>query len=583
MSDEKQENSIARQRAQVEPYAAKNGYQIVKEYVDEGIPGDEERKRKAFMQMLAEAQQRQFQVILCDDKDRFARLDSINYGYYVKPLRDLGIKLVTVAQGVIKWDSFSARITDAVLQEAKKLESQATSRRVISRMLMMARQGKWLGGPVPYGYRLLPDPVLGKKLVPGDPAHVRVVQLIFRLYGDKGFSLDMIGAELYARAILNPRGGVQWHKNTLRKILRNRKYVGDQTWNMGHAGKYSEVTGGDIRTSDSRLARRTCNEPEDWIVVPDTHEPLVERELFERVQARLVDNRQNTSPAPKDRPYLLSGLLVCGACGWRMIGDTQSGKRYYKCGQYHNVGSRSCGCNLIAEERLVRCILQRIEATLLNPTNVARLRAEVQQKADHYEQARPVLAADLEAKLAELQAKIDPALERMALIPPDLLPQYGAMVRGWNEEHERLQRELERTQKARPDTGPDIDATVQKVTESLYRLREAVLEGDPVLAREFLRRLITKVELFFDKVQGPKRYKNVFRRGVIYVDPPAVEYLPSSSSTTTAGRRGRRLRRWGRCGDDPAGRQSPPRRGSAARPPPRRAGRPGSSSGPRGD
>ena len=58
MSDDKQENSIERQKSQVIPYSVRHGYEIVREYVDEGIAGDEEKKRKAFMRMLADAQQR---------------------------------------------------------------------------------------------------------------------------------------------------------------------------------------------------------------------------------------------------------------------------------------------------------------------------------------------------------------------------------------------------------------------------------------------------------------------------------------------------------------------------------------------
>jgi DNA invertase Pin-like site-specific DNA recombinase len=139
-SDDRQENSISRQRSQVEPYAAKNGYIIVKTYSDEGIPGDEEKRRKGFMQMMADAQQGRFAVILCDDRDRLGRWDSITSGYYVYQLRSAGVRLETVAQGRIKWDDFASRIVDAVLAESKKLESQATSRRVITQMLQMARR-----------------------------------------------------------------------------------------------------------------------------------------------------------------------------------------------------------------------------------------------------------------------------------------------------------------------------------------------------------------------------------------------------------------------------------------------------------
>jgi site-specific DNA recombinase len=538
-SDDRQENSIARQRSQVEPYAAKNGYQIVKVYSDEGIPGDEEKKRKAFMQMLADAQQRQFQVILCDDKDRFARLDSINYGYYVKPLRDLGIKLVTVAQGDIKWDSFSARITDAVLQEAKKLESQATSRRVISQILAMARRGLWLGGPAPYGYVVKADPLLGKRLVPGDPRHVRAVQLIFRLFIEHGFTLRAVAAELYERGILNPKGGQRWNWTTVGRMLRNRKYVGDACWNVGHDGKYSEVVDGDICTSDGRIARRDRNDQDDWIVVADAHEPLIEREQFERAQIRLAGNRKRTAPQRNGGAFLLTGLLICAKCGWRMVGQTWKGERYYRCGLYHHAGKQGCTCNAIQEAKLVQCIVGKLQDTLLNPTNLAKLREEVERKAEQFEQARPVLAEDLEKQLAKLKAKLGPAVERLALIPPDLLPEYGAMVRGLKEERERLELELSRIQGAKPDRAPDLDATVGKLEETLYQLREAILKDDPVPAREFLRRIISKVELHFEEVPGAKGRKTTFQKGVIYMDTEGAGYasstiLPACAERSTA-------------------------------------------------
>src|SRR5262249_11968398 len=78
MSTVRQEASIDRQRSQVEPYAQKHGYTIVREYVDEGIAGDEIGKRKDFQRMLRDAQAGHFKAILCDDKDRFGRFDSID-------------------------------------------------------------------------------------------------------------------------------------------------------------------------------------------------------------------------------------------------------------------------------------------------------------------------------------------------------------------------------------------------------------------------------------------------------------------------------------------------------------------------
>jgi DNA invertase Pin-like site-specific DNA recombinase len=57
------------------------------------------KRRKAFQRLLADCERGKVRIILCDDKDRFGRFDSIDQGYYIKPLRDRGIKLVTVTYG----------------------------------------------------------------------------------------------------------------------------------------------------------------------------------------------------------------------------------------------------------------------------------------------------------------------------------------------------------------------------------------------------------------------------------------------------------------------------------------------------
>jgi DNA invertase Pin-like site-specific DNA recombinase len=160
MSTDRQEDSIERQKSQVEAYAARQGYQIIREYTDEGIAGDEEGKRKGFLRMIREAQKPgDFQVILCDDTDRFSRNDVIDKCYYIKLLRDAGVRLETCAQGKANWDTFTGRVLEALLAESKAMESRATSRRVMTQMVLMARQGIWPGGPIPYAYRLEELPV----------------------------------------------------------------------------------------------------------------------------------------------------------------------------------------------------------------------------------------------------------------------------------------------------------------------------------------------------------------------------------------------------------------------------------------
>jgi DNA invertase Pin-like site-specific DNA recombinase len=317
----KQEDSIERQRSQVVPYADKHGYAIVKEYVDEGISGSEETKRKAFMAMLKDAAKGQFKAILVDDADRFARFDSITYGYYVKPLRDAGVFLVTVAQGTIDWNSFAGRITSAALSESKNTEQAALSRRVLSQMLLLAKQGKHLGGKPLYGLRLVREavevPGKGVRLVPvryePDGLKAEAVKLIFRLY-DEGRTLAQIRVALHDRGIPSPGGKEWWGRHTILAKLTHPKYTGAMSWGHKASGKRYRQRNGEMHERTPGEKQNARNRTEDCVVVPDQHEPLVSQEMFARVQARLRGGRKVKGKEPgSGGQFTLSKILVLRA------------------------------------------------------------------------------------------------------------------------------------------------------------------------------------------------------------------------------------------------------------------------------
>jgi DNA invertase Pin-like site-specific DNA recombinase len=519
MSDDKQENSIERQRSQVEPYAARSGYRIVAEYIDEGIPGDEVDRREDFKRLLADAQCKRFSVILCDDKDRFGRFDSIDYGYYVKPLRDAKVRLETVAQGRIDWNSFAGRITDAVTQEAKKQEVQALSRRVLTEMLRLAKGGGYLGGPVPYGlavqYRQETREgkviSLAEKYILGDPAEVRVVKLIFRLYGEEGYSLRAVSRELKEQRVKDPSGKPVWNITTLRKVLKNRKYIGDRPWNQRHVGKYSEYKDGRVNNGDTKGDRQ--NPREDWVVAEGCHEAIVGRDLFEKVQLRLAENRKRTTPLAGGGDFLLTGIVLCGHCGHRLIGRTFAGKRYYQCGHYGHVGRHGCLGYTIAEEKLATAILAKLRRVMKDNKKV--LREEIARKAQTDAETAPARMADLEKKIAALSKKLDAGMERMALMPPELLAEFAAKVREWKEERDRLAKELAEVQN--PPQRADLEEVLKIAEKFMDRLDLAAAQSEPALFRSALRDLVEKVEVTFDEVkrEGKKYTKYVFREGAI--------------------------------------------------------------------
>jgi hypothetical protein len=470
------------------------------------------------MQLLKDASRgRDFSVILCDDKDRFGRFDSIDHGYYVKPLRDAGLRLETVAQGKIDWNTFAGRITDAALQEAKKTESLATSRRVMTRMLMKAKRGQWTGGFAPYGFDLADDPELGKRLVLGDPRKVRVIKLIFEWYAYRGHSMEDIRKELDARCVLDPHGRTTWNKCTIRAILRNRKYVGDMVWNTRHEGKYSDFAADQVKTSDRRIKRRNRNPEDDWVVVPQIHEAIVDRQTFEDAQARIIENRKRKTPLPRGGDFILSDLLICGHCGARMGACNNYGLKIYYCSTYARNGKGSCGYNRIREDKLVPCIVNKLLASALDKEAFDRLRTEMRQQLDTEAVEVPDQVKDLRQRIGQLDQNIAKGGYNITIAEPEDMMAISQNLKAMRLERIKLIGELDRLD--RDVKRVDAEETLRTVEEQLWQLRESLAAADPRLVRESLRQMVGKVEVWFTHKpsKAGKLTKSTFARGLIWV------------------------------------------------------------------
>jgi DNA invertase Pin-like site-specific DNA recombinase len=515
MSTDRQEASIDRQRSQVLPYAEKHGYSIVKEFVDEGIPGDGIKTRPAFQRLLADAAAGKFQAILCDDQDRFGRFDSIDYGYVVKPLRDRGVWLDTVSQGRMDWDSFENRMVSGIRQEGKAMESVANSRRVLSAMLLRAQDGKYLGGKVAYGYKLEPCPIRGKKYVP-DGHKADVVRFIFQRYAD-GATLGQIARELFERGVQSPTGGPRWSRSPLWHMLRKRIYVGDGVWGQKVQGKYHRSCGkGQLATTPRAIKDATVRLPEsDWIVKENGHEPIVDRDLFARVQARLAGNQKRSTPHVGGGDFVLTRLLTCGHCGAYMLGSTRNGHRVYSCGNYIRYGIERCNANTVRETVLVQLLISKIQQLFLDPDNLQKLRDEV--RARELANKSDATKSQLQKRIDGLERKIATGTERLFELPKDVLPEASALLAKLKRERDGVKEEMARFERQSP--VDDLETAIAAAEKALWQLQTAWQDKDTALLRQTILETFSHVDLYFKHERQGKRTVSRLERGVIHLRP----------------------------------------------------------------
>jgi len=151
MSTDKQEDSPARQRRDIEALAERLGYRIISWYEDQGLTGTESANRPEFRRLLTNAKSGKFQAVLLSEQSRMSNEDVFDAMMHWKLLRDVGVKIVTCQRGELDFSNLGGVITAIVDQYGAREESVKLAQRVTSGQRLKAKQGQRIGGIV-FGY-----------------------------------------------------------------------------------------------------------------------------------------------------------------------------------------------------------------------------------------------------------------------------------------------------------------------------------------------------------------------------------------------------------------------------------------------
>jgi site-specific DNA recombinase len=516
MSTDKQEDSPEQQRDEIRALAAREGFNVVREYYDGGISGTESDKRHDFKRLIKDAQERRdFEVILCRDQDRFSRFDPLEANHYWFLLRQVGVRIVTARQGELNFDELAGWLTASITQHGKAQYIRDISANVLGARLRSAQQGKWTHNRAPYGYERTKD----GELVLADKDCVKTVRWIFETYVDRDVSLADMAAELNRRGVPAPteRG---WRITTIQHILHREAYLGSVSQFKSRKGKFFTVSGGrvvPVRADDPK------KKPEsEWMTVKCP--PLIDKTLWDRAQDKLVKRRRATCPHPSVRRPLLAGLLFCGHCGERMYAahvPRKNGKspvidRVYACSSYNANGKHKCFRNVIHEKPLLDYLVGQIRDRLLAPENFGRLRAEMRrQLVCRSTTGGAEDAKRLRARLTALDSEIKSAVKELRRTPDDLYALAVDELRELRNTREKLAADLAALEGRQKGDLRDIDSDVAKALKSVETLKERLVDADPAVAREALGRACERIDLWWEHRHFQKQTRSYFKKGLI--------------------------------------------------------------------
>lgn len=368
-------NSIKNQKSMLIQYAISQGWDIFDIYSDDDYAGAD-RNRPQFKRLLADAEAHKFDIILCKTQSRFTRELELVEKYIHGLFPIWGIRFVSIvdnADTAIKGNKKSRQINGLVnewyLEDmSDNIRSVLTNRR---------ENGFHIGAFAPYGYKK--DTELKGHLIV-DPEAADIVREIFSLFAD-GYGKSAIARILNDRGVPNPTeykrqhgfrykqpqktAGTLWKYPAIADILINEVYIGNLV-----QGKYGSV---------SYKTRQVKPRPQSqWIRVEATHEPIIDAELWNRVQKKVKSHAKPFSSTGMIHPF--SGKVVCMHCGYSVRPHKSDNKYYLQCTTKQISKSACPGAFMpMAElERIVLAELKQLNQSLLDED---QLRNEVEFEA----------------------------------------------------------------------------------------------------------------------------------------------------------------------------------------------------------
>lgn len=477
----KKDLSIPDQLRQLRKYCKDQNYSIVKEYIEPGVTGTDD-KRPAFQEMIDDSLSKYYDInaILVLTTSRFFR-DSYKAKFYKKTLKKKGIQVIAIHQKTT--DDPIGHLFEGFLELQDQYESEMIAFHTLRGMKENARKGYLNGASAPYGYkRTKTNDGKGntKSKLEINPAEAEIVRKIFRLYYQGSKTKHIVGAKNLAMHLneknTKNRERKKWSKNSILNILQNTTFSGTHYFNV-------------------RDHKNNRTKPKsEWI--PIQVPPIIGQNLFEQVQ-QIIKKRdpRKTNPAITASPSLLLGLLKCGKCQASMTRETGTGKQkksysYYNCRTFLREGKKSCPGHRIPRKLLEQQILDHLSNKMFTTERVKKLLSDLYKA---YKEAKKNNAENL-FQLTQQQKDIQKRLDN----------QYNAIEEGIVDKEDVKER-IKELKKQKLEVETFIEQNSQKFRIPMHyytdshikkfqsQLKKNFKSTNSTLTKNYLNTLIQKI------------------------------------------------------------------------------------------
>lgn len=350
--------SIKTQRALLTQYCKENNIPVYDVYTDDGFSGTN-FERPAFKRMLNDLESHKANLVIVKDLSRFGR-EYAQMGMYIEnDFEDWNIRFISIGENI---DTLNG--TDEILMPITNVinsqYAKECSRKTKQAHRALAKEGKFIGSRAPFGY--IKDPKDRHHLLVDEEA-ASVVRSIFKMFCD-GIGYVRMTKILREKKILNPqayfnknnpdyyksdywRQNFDWHATSIRVILNNPVYLGQTTF-------------GRTKVKGKTKKKKVATEESEWIVVENTHEPIIDKTTWNLAHDIMKNRRRETKSG---ETQMFAGLVKCSDCGSALNVSRNAKKGKYtsfSCWVYKNYGKERCTSHAIGYKTLYNIVLENI-------------------------------------------------------------------------------------------------------------------------------------------------------------------------------------------------------------------------------
>lgn len=398
-SDNQREESIDAQLRAIRKYAEENNIVIIKTYVDRAMTARSD-KRPQFQQMIMDSRKGIFDAAIVHKLNRFSR-NKYDAAKYKHKLLKNNVNLISVIEKLD--DTPESGIMESLLIGMAQYESENLAREVLKGSLENAQGCKHNGGLPPLGYSV--DEKTQLYVVNENTKHI--VEFIFKSYLS-GYGYNWIKDELSKKGYITTKGN-KFSVPTIKDILRNEKYTGTYIYNKAVA-----------KDADGKRKSHKCKSEEEIVKVEGGLPAIISKKDFESVQKIMVKNKEIHNTFNAKEVYLLSGLIFCGECGSKMVGNVSYRKsenekqKYimYRCN--NRASSQKEHIKSIRKDTIEDYILFEMEKMIFCDEAIKHLSSELSKFCDVKQKQMEDESKYLRSKLSKVEKEIENIISAVA-------------------------------------------------------------------------------------------------------------------------------------------------------------------------